>query len=217
MIQPALKRYYQDVAIAEAYDRDRFSGIVGGTFDGLEQQAIDAVLTRVRRSICAPSVLDVPCGTGRITELLLDSGLSVTGGDISTAMLAVAERKCARFGSRARWRQLDLDRLEAHADAFDLVTCIRLFHHLDSSARGRTLQELARVARRFVMVNVAYSSPLYRLRRRAKRALGQDVSRTSSTWAEILAESEAAGLRVEAFRFVCPLLSEDLVVLFRKR
>jgi len=142
--------------------------------------------------------------------------LTVTGGDISTAMIAVARQKCSRFATRAAWRQLDLDQLDVPDNAFDLVTCIRLFHHLESDARARTLRELARVAKRHVMVNVAYSSPVYRMRRRVKRALGQGVSRTSSTWDEIVREASAAGLHVEATRFVCPLVSEDLIVLFRK-
>jgi ubiquinone/menaquinone biosynthesis C-methylase UbiE len=211
-----VKENYQDVAVARAYDRERFQSLVGRTFDRLEKRALHNIVRRALREVPRASVLDAPCGTGRITEWLLGLGLSVTGGDISSAMIEMARDKCARFADRAEFRTLDLEHLELADDSFDLVTCIRLFHHLDTLARERILRELARVSRAFVIVNVSLSSPYYRCRRGLKRWLGQGVSTTSSTWAEIESEAAAAGLEVAARRFVLPYLSEDLVLLLRK-
>lgn len=211
-----IKDQYTEEAVARAYDRERFTTLVGRTFDRLEKRAIRSTLARACRDLPAPSVLDIPCGTGRITELLLDFGLQVTGGDISPAMMAVARERCARFGSRVTWQLLDLDRLALDDHSVDLSTCIRLFHHLDSSQRAAILGELSRVTRRFVVINVSFSSPVYRLRRRLKRALGQGVSKTQATWADITREVESAGLRVVDRRFVWPLVSEDLILLLQK-
>ena len=211
-----IKDQYTDEAVARAYDRERFTTFVGRTFDRLEKRAIRAILARACRDLPAPSVLDIPCGTGRITELLLESGLEVKGGDISPAMMAVARERCARFGARATWQQLDLDKLELDDQIVDLSTCIRLFHHLDSSQRAAILRELARVTRRYVVINVSFSSPVYRLRRQVKRALGQGVSRTQATWEDITREVTGAGLRVVDRRFVWPLVSEDLILLLQK-
>ncbi len=211
-----VKDRYRDLAVARTYDGERFTSVVGRSFDALERRALAAVVRRAVCEVARPAVLDVPCGTGRITSLLLEQGLTVTGGDISTAMIQVAREKLARFGSRVSWRQLDLHRLALADNSVDLVTCIRLFHHLKSDARAAILCELARVSRRYVIINVSLSSPIYRGRRRLKRALGQAVSQESSTWAEIRRESAAAGLRLEAQRFVWPLVSEDLILLFRK-
>ena len=211
-----VKHRYLDRSVARGYDGERFTSLVGRSFDALERRALAAIVRRAARQPVPPSVLDVPCGTGRITGLLLEQGLAVTGGDISTAMIEVAREKLARFGGRVSWRQLDLQRLELADNSVDLVTCIRLFHHLKSDARAAILCELARVTRQYVIVNVSLSSPIYRLRRRVKRALGQALSQESSTWEEIQRESAAAGLRLEAQRFVWPLVSEDLILLFRK-
>jgi ubiquinone/menaquinone biosynthesis C-methylase UbiE len=212
-----VKHHYQDEAVARSYDRQRFSGPVGRTFDALEKWALRRVLRGVLRGSPRPRVLDVPCGTGRITELLLGLGLEVVGGDISPAMMDVARLKCARFGDRAAFRRLDLDGLDLPDDSVDLVTCIRLFHHLGTERRGAILRELARVTRRHVVVNVSLSSPYYRLRRRLKRALGQGISRASSTWAEIGRESAAAGLVLIGHRHVLRYASEDLVLLLEKQ
>jgi ubiquinone/menaquinone biosynthesis C-methylase UbiE len=211
-----IKTRYQDEATAAAYDAERFSSFVGRTFDRLEKRALAALLRRVRRDLEDPLVLDVPCGTGRITRFLLDQGLSVRGGDVSLAMMDVARRKCACHLGRVQWQRLDLDCLDLEDDSVDVVTCIRLFHHLESDARAAILKEIARVTRRFVIVNVSFSSPVYRARRRMKQALGQGISRASSSSVEIAREAAAAGLSVEARRFVWPLMSEDLVLLLRK-
>jgi len=219
MSTDGIKDQYTDEAVAQAYDRERFVSFVGRTLDRLEQRALGRALALAlgSRVVPEPLVLDIPCGTGRITERLLERGLTVIGGDISPAMMDVARVKCARFGSRVSWRQLDLDRLEMDSGAVDIATCFRLFHHIDSTARAAILRELARVSRHFVIVNVSYSSPFYRWRRRAKQALGQGISRTSSTAAEIEREAAAAGLRVIARRWVWPLVSEDLVIVMEKR
>ncbi len=163
-----------------------------------------------------PSVLDAPCGTGRIAEMLLKMGLQVVGGDISAQMLEVAQRKCGGYAPCFRTKQIDLDCPDIPEASFDLVTCIRLFHHLNSAQRSAILCNLAKMTRRFVILNVSYSSTWYRFRRRIKRRLGQGVSKASSTWREVLVESEAAGLRVSRCFFVLPIVSEDLVLLLEK-
>ncbi len=216
MTRPIIKQYYQNKTVARGYDRARFSGAVGRTFDRIEKRALASVVRAVTRDIPNPIVLDIPCGTGRITELLLSQGLTVIGGDISHEMIEVAKEKCARFESHVSWQQLDLDELALETNSIDIATCIRLFHHLDTMARARILGELARVTRRYVVVNVSFSSPIYRLRRRVKRILRQGVSTTSSTWAEIQRECAEAGLRISSRRFVMPLVSEDVILVLEK-
>jgi ubiquinone/menaquinone biosynthesis C-methylase UbiE len=219
MSTAVVKAQYLSPAVAGDYDQQRFSSLAGQTFDRLEQRAIARLVQRAVGSLptgCRPRVLDAPCGTGRITRLLLDLGLNVTGGDISPAMIDQAKARCAGRAGTVDFAVMDLDRLDLPDNSFDLVTCIRLFHHLQSPQRRAVLGELARVSRRYVLVNVSYSSPLYRARRRCKRLLGQGVSRASSTRREIAAEAAAAGLRIAARRFVLPAVSEDLILLLEK-
>lgn len=51
-------------------------------------------LYAVARKHSAQKVVDIACGTGKMTVLLQKMGLSVTGVDISEQMLAVAQQKC---------------------------------------------------------------------------------------------------------------------------
>lgn len=216
-VDQQLKRHYQSDDIAAGYDAERFSSVPGRLFDALEKRALRRAVRRVRQSIACPRTLDIPCGTGRITELLLADGLHVLGGDISTAMIGVARAKCARFGDRASFRRLDLDDLELPDASYDLVTCIRLLHHLDAPARGAVLKAIGRVSARFAIVNYSVSTPYYRARRRLKRLMGQGVSRTSATWAQIAGEAAGAGLAVRRVIPVLPLATEDHIFVLEKR
>ncbi len=212
----ALKEHYKNEAVADSYDRDRFHSFSGSTFDRLEKRAIWRLLAPLSATLQKGKTLDVPCGTGRITEFLLQKGLQVTGGDISEAMIAKASSKCHHFGSQVEFRHLDLDALDLPSNSFQLVTCIRLFHHLATKVRAQILKELARVSSGYVLVNVSYDSAYYRCRRRLKQFMGQGISKCSSSWPELIEESYGAGLRIDRIAFVCRPVSEDLVLLLCK-
>ena len=59
--------HYKDIAVAERYDRERFSRLSGRVFNALEKRAV----RRAFRSVDRSSVIaDLPCGTGRLAETL---------------------------------------------------------------------------------------------------------------------------------------------------
>ncbi len=150
-----IKWYYQNPQVAGSYDGDRFTSLAGRTLNGLERRALAAALAETTTGGHTPLVLDAPCGTGRITEWLLELGCRVIGADIAGPMLAVARSRCARFGDRVAFVQADLEGLALPDRCVDLVTCIRLFHHITTEQRARILKELARVTRNGVIVNMS--------------------------------------------------------------
>lgn len=90
---------------------------------------------RAMESIPVPSVLDVGCGTGMLSERLLGAFPScrLTGVDLSPAMV---ERARARLAGRAEVREADAERLPFHDGAFDLVVCNDSFHHYPDPDRA---------------------------------------------------------------------------------
>lgn len=90
---------------------------------------------RAMESIPVPSVLDVGCGTGMLSERLLGAFPScrLAGVDLSPAMV---ERARARLAGRAEVREADAERLPFHDGAFDLVVCIDSFHHYPDPDRA---------------------------------------------------------------------------------
>ena len=115
--------HYKEVAVAERYDRERFSSISGKVFNALEKASIRSAFRDIPR---LSQVLDLPCGTGRIAEELLDSGLRVEGVDISAAMLEVASRKLARFGDKFTTRVGDVrDLAKSIPKRYEIALCAR--------------------------------------------------------------------------------------------
>jgi ubiquinone/menaquinone biosynthesis C-methylase UbiE len=88
--------------------------------------------------------LDVGCGTGGLAARLAERGLAMTGVDPSEGMLEVMRRRSpgvrAVHGSGTE--------LPFPDDAFDLVMCVAVMHHVADPGDVRaTLAEMVRVSR----------------------------------------------------------------------
>lgn len=82
-------------------------------------------------------VLDLGCGKGRFARALQDHGASVTGIDLSTAMLADADG-VQRVRGSARY-------LPFPAGTFDAVVAIEMFEHLEPATWRDAIAEARRV------------------------------------------------------------------------
>ncbi|GAC1437077.1 MAG: hypothetical protein NVSMB65_11270 [Chloroflexota bacterium] len=103
------------------------------------------------------TVLDVAAGAGDVPRALVTwarrRGLSiaVTAVDLSPAVLAVARRRCATY-PEITCRQADARALPWPDRAFDVVLCSLALHHFDPGEAEIVLRELARLARRGIVV-----------------------------------------------------------------
>jgi trans-aconitate 2-methyltransferase len=87
-------------------------------------------------------VLDAGCGSGRVTELLLDRlpGGSVVALDGSPAMLDQARQRLARFGARVEYVEADLRRPLPIGKRVDAILSTATFHWVpDHAALYRNL------------------------------------------------------------------------------
>lgn len=75
-------------------------------------------------------VLEVGCGAGRFTELLLERGASVTSVDLSSAVDANAEN--CPVSTHHRVAQADVRYLPFRAFQFDVVLCLGVVQHTPS-------------------------------------------------------------------------------------
>jgi ubiquinone/menaquinone biosynthesis C-methylase UbiE len=86
-------------------------------------------------------VLELGCGTGSFTRLLLEKGARVTSLDGSARMLERARKKA----SEANFQQVDLRTFEAPADAsFDVVFFGFVLHELPRATREALLVQAKR-------------------------------------------------------------------------
>jgi SAM-dependent methyltransferase len=147
-------------------------------------------------------LLDCPCGAGRLIPALARRGARVTAVDLSKAMVREAG------GTRALRLVGSADALPFADGAFDTVVCHRLLHHFaEPEGRARVLRELARVARRAVVLSFSDAGT-----RRARRS----TRRAALTAGRLRAEAAACGLRLEPpVRRVCGWFSVVAVAVLR--
>jgi SAM-dependent methyltransferase len=135
------REHWQIASLAEHYERRRFGDPWGRVYRFVEERAIRSALQPLARS---GRVVDVACGTGRITALLVKEGFAeVVGSDVAPAMMDVAKRQLPQI----KFFQGDATSLPFDNNSFDAVTCIGLLMHLDPTTRVAVLKELARISR----------------------------------------------------------------------
>lgn len=107
-----------------------------------EQQA--DLVHRLLQLASSSSILDVPCGEGRIARRLAARGYRVTGVDLSASILEVARARAAADGASVVWEQRDMRDLPWEGE-FDGVVCWwGSFGYFDDSANAAMLRAVSR-------------------------------------------------------------------------
>src|SRR5205809_6481632 len=138
---------YQNRAVVDVYDAARVEGLRGR----YNNWRMNRVLKGIMRTLPpAETVLDMPCGTGRLLGHLTRSCRQVIAADVSGEMLTVARRKDRLGPSAPRFLRADARHLPFRSNSVDIVFSVRFLHLLDRDARLAVLKELTRVSRRSV-------------------------------------------------------------------
>jgi ubiquinone/menaquinone biosynthesis C-methylase UbiE len=193
---------YQDRQVASGYDAERFTSLLGRLYNRRELRALDAVLRWVKPG---SRVLDLACGTGRITEQLVARGLDVTGVDISMPMIEHARNKLRGAGSFVVG---DAEVFPFRDASFDWVVSVRLFGHLPPPVRARALAEVTRVARCGAIIAFYLLNPVTRTRRFAKSLLRCNPHWYPAANRQIVCELESQGLTVREICAVIPVVDQ---------
>lgn len=206
--------HYQEKSVADDYDHARFTSLAGRSFDRLEKHNI----RKAFRSLPSDSlILDAPCGTGRLAEVLLEEGHRVVGMDISDEMLQVARDKLARFGQRFTTTVTDLRHLpEAQIGQYDAVLCARVLMHLSLDEQITFLGNVARLTQGTVVFTQSWTSPYQKMRRRVKRMLGtRSPARYPVSRPDLHNLLTGAGLREVRKLRPMAAITEEVIVLAR--
>jgi len=204
--------YWRRPAAAQAYEAERFHNVKGYLYRRLEER----IIRRALRGLPPGNrVLDVACGTGRVTALLRHQGFRPTGCDISRAMMDMARRQLAAVGYEVPLVENNVESLPFQDNSFDAVTCVGLLMHLDADVRVRALRELARVTRDRLVVQYVCSGAFLRVKSfLTGRPLGG--VRYPVSEAEIQAECERSGLTERARFWILRGVSSSVIVLLSR-
>ena len=111
------------------------------------------------------SFLDAGCGEGFVARRIIETapGIDVTGCDVSADALEIA----AAATPGARFVLGSVVELPFPDRSFDVVGCFEVLEHLPGESPRRALSEIARVARRAVVLSVPHE-PLFCLANAAR-------------------------------------------------
>ena len=219
-----VKRRYRNPTVAATYDSSRFLSARGRKRHRLTLAAIQRAFDKAA-ALGTPirSCLDLPCGTGRLFPWLVQRRLRFVGGDISLEMMQAAGRNGdATNGGVAppTLVQCDGESLPLRSQSLDAVLCIRFMFHVPRQVRIRILPEMARVSRRWLIVDFRHCYNARWCLRGLCRGVG--VARhMGEVWSRgsLRGEAAAAGLQVVGIfppRQGLSIFSDKWVVLLEK-
>ena len=174
-----VKESYQNKDTAKKYEGLRFNCFFGGLSSRRDiKMILNALNTYFDRKDV--SVLDVACGTGRITEALAQNYPDIVGCDSSQDMIDIARGK--EELSDIKFQVTDATDLPFTTSSFDCVTSVRFIGHLNESDCQLAVNEMARVARQLVVLDVCIDNPLTNLRRNLKKKIKGSYLEFETEW-----------------------------------
>jgi len=163
------QQHYKTPEIAKNYDEERFSGLRGKMYIALEKRALRKAFADVP---AGSTIVDLPTGTGRIAEFLLEEGYRVMGMDVSPAMLEVAQERLARFGDRFSTQVTNAFELDDTAPKFDAALCARVLMHFPIDNQGEFLRGVSNLTDGPIIFTQSYVTLYQRARQMIKKILG---------------------------------------------
>ena len=162
----------------EEYERKRYRGIDQKLVHTREQKIIRKIFKKIDKN--SKLVLDIPCGYGRFSDLLLDEGLSIVNSDLSFYMVKRAvERNKLLTGSSELGVVADAKYgLPFKRNTFNLLFSMRFFHHVHhSEERERIIKEFSRVTAKWVILSYYQMNFLHHLQRKFRRKVKKTKTR----------------------------------------
>ncbi len=133
------------------------------------------------------SVLDAPCGVGRISVWLARRGYQVTGIDLGSAAVELAREAIDGHGLQAIVEKQNIMAMSFAEKRFDCCICFRLLHHFaEPEQKEMLIRELCRVSNQYVVIS--YFSPISvtTLRRKLRRKLfGEPMQQNPDTLGDL--------------------------------
>lgn len=123
-----------------------------------QQRERQCLLDLIAAIPACSTVLDLPCGTGRVTRLIAEAGHRVIAGDSSEHMVATTRANLQHRFPDLTAQVMDAMETGLPSQSVDAVVCNRLLHHFpDAGSRIGVLHEFARISRGLVIVSFSCS------------------------------------------------------------
>jgi ubiquinone/menaquinone biosynthesis C-methylase UbiE len=156
---------WQSQEVAASYDDRRFGTLSGRVSQRLDFRALRRSLHGLPKSA---TILDLPCGTGRALRFLSARGFQrLTGADASAAMLGIAASRLTQIALV----ECDAANTTFDDNSFDAVYSMRFLGHVPADRRVGILNEMRRLSKGRIVIEVPVTSGSAHLAKRLLRHL----------------------------------------------
>jgi ubiquinone/menaquinone biosynthesis C-methylase UbiE len=163
-MQQSKLQNYNSTRGAEAYKADYQNKLHRKWSDKRERALLTRYFDRIGK---VGSILDLPCGHGRLSDFLKERCGQLIEGDWSFTMVSLNQRDHGR--DRRSYMRASALEIPLPDQSVDVVVSFRLSHHLETQElRERHLRELFRVARKHVIVTWFSATSLKNLLRQVR-------------------------------------------------
>lgn len=205
----AAREAYQRYEVAEDYERERFSSLLGRYRYRREHNAVIDLIDRVPSGV---TFADCPCGIGRWWPVLARRASKIVAMDISAGMLQYAGEQAAEFDLDVEVREGDAESLPLEDGSVDYTFSFALTKHLPLPVQFRVLSEFSRIARQGVISTFSVMSHMtYEIWRHRNIFESFTILPEQLEWL-----AADAGLRIEKMNKCTTPIGVERVVLFKK-
>ena len=208
-----VRQLYQDKIYAAGYEKTRFQGIYGRFRNWNTKRVISKLIRFTGRKGFA---LDIPCGTGRLSHLILESGYKWIGGDISLEMMMESRKRMDGFEGSFWNIRLDAEAMAFKDNSVDCVFSIRFIYHIPVEIRHRMLREMRRVTKKWLIIDYNYPNRFKNMARRIGSLFGERPKKKRISLQEITRELRENGLNIYKAIPASRLFSDNILLLCHK-
>jgi len=116
------------------------------------------------------TVLDAPCGVGRISLWLAQKGVEVTAVDLGEAATRITENLLGEHHLQGNVECRDIMNMGFNEGQFDASICFRLLHHFSETRDQQALvDELCRVTSGYVVISYFSKYSVTSIRRKVRK------------------------------------------------
>lgn len=182
-----------------------------------EQRALRRELSRYSW-IEKDRLLDIPCGTGVLGELLHSFPFRILASDISPEMMELARSEYPQK-QLEDCVQADITDTKFSKNSFSCIVTLGFFHRVPLEIKRAALRELSTLTNKTVIMTCSVDTPSQRFKKSILSALKKDYvpAPCPITYQELLSECEAAGFRVARSFMVLPFFSAVAMLVLEKK
>ncbi len=205
---------YQSQRYAKQYKKEYVSDL---SIKGIRSRIIANREIKVIKTILdsyvnkGMTIMDLPCGTGKLGPMLSNYPVKIVAGDVSKAMLSLAKNEYKV--NTVKYKVIDATNIPCGDGSIDVIICLRLFQRIPKETRKKILHEFNRVGKGVLLVSYSHTSLWQKIRTFIRNLVVQNVNVFFSASMEIIEDELAkAGFKVLYTKSVLPILSSEIVV-----